>query len=128
MKTKHIIVLVIIALSIAIILSTYTDASTTVNFTEASKNPDKEFHVKTSLVKEKAIVYDAVKDPEMFSFYAVDNEGNERKVIVKKEKPFDFERAEEIVLIGKVHGKNEFVASDFQTKCPSKYENEVKDI
>ena len=128
MKTKHIVVLVLIAVAIAIILSTYTDASTTVNFREAAENPEKEFHVKTTLVKEKNIEYDAVKDPELFSFYARDNEGNERKVIVRKEKPFDFERAEEVVLIGKVVGDGEFIASDFQTKCPSKYENEVEDI
>ena len=128
MKTKHIVALIAIAFSIAIILSTYTDSSTTVNFTEAAENPDKEFHVKTALVKEKEIMYDALKDPELFTFYAKDNLGNERKVICKKEKPFDFERAEEVVLIGRVNGENEFVASNFQTKCPSKYESEVKDI
>lgn len=128
MKTNHIVILVVIAVAIAIILSTYTDASTTVNFREAAGEPDKEFHVKTTLVKEKEIVYDAVKDPELFTFYAKDNEGVERKVICKKQKPFDFERAEEVVLVGKVSGDDEFHASDLQTKCPSKYENEVKDI
>jgi cytochrome c-type biogenesis protein CcmE len=128
MKSKHIVVLVLIAMAIAIILSTYTDASTTVNFRQASEDPAKEFHVKTTLVKEKDIVYDPIIDPELFTFFAKDNEGVVRKVTVKKEKPFDFERAEEVVLIGKVVGDDDFVASDFQTKCPSKYETEVDDI
>jgi len=128
MKTKHIVLLVLIAVSIAIILSTYTDASTTRNFREAMEDPDKEFHVKTTLVKDKEIMYDAIADPELFTFYAMDNEGEVRKVYVKKEKPRDFERVEEVVLIGKVAANNEFVASEIQAKCPSKYENEVEDI
>ena len=35
-------------------------------------------------------------------------------------KPQDFERSEQIVLIGKVQG-DEFHASDILMKCPSKY-------
>ena len=95
---------------------------------EAAKNPDKNFHVKTSLVKEKGIEYDAEVDPEKFVFYGKDDNGEIRRVICLKEKPFDFERAEEIKLIGHAKGSDEFVATDFQTKCPSKYENEIQDI
>jgi cytochrome c-type biogenesis protein CcmE len=127
-KSKHIVVLVIIAVGIAAILGTYGDASTTVSFSEAAENPDKSFHVKTSLVKEKGVEYDAEVDPEKFVFYGKDDEGEIRRVICLKEKPFDFERAEEIKLIGHAKGKDEFIATDFQTKCPSKYENEIQDI
>lgn len=128
MKNKHIVLLVIIAVGIAAILATYGDSSTTVRFTEAEKYPDKSFHVKTSLVKDRAIEYNPEVDPEKFVFYGQDDDGEIRKVICLKEKPFDFERAEEIKLIGHANGNNEFIATDFQTKCPSKYENEVQDI
>ncbi len=128
MKSKHIVVLVLIAVGIAAILGTYGDASTTVNYSEAAEQPGKSFHVKTTLVKSKEINYKPEIDPEKFTFYGMDETGEVRKVTVLKEKPFDFERAEEIKLIGRVEGANEFVATDFQTKCPSKYENEVQDI
>ena len=128
MKSKHIVILVLIAVGIAAILGTYGDASTTVNFSEAAKQPNKSFHVKTTLVKSKAIDFRPEVDPERFSFYGMDETGEVRKVTCLKEKPFDFERAEEIKLIGHVSGDNEFIATDFQTKCPSKYENEVQDI
>ncbi len=128
MKSKHIVILVLIAVSISAILATYGDSSTTVNFKEAAMQPDKSFHVKTSLVKEREVEYDPTIDPEKFVFYGMDDAGEIRRIICLKEKPFDFERAEEIKLIGHVSGDNEFIATDFQTKCPSKYENEVQDI
>ena len=128
MKPTHIVILIVIAVGIGIVMSTYTDASTTVNFREASEQPEKTLHVKTTLLKDRPITYDPVTDPENFSFFAKDEEGSVREVVVFKEKPFDFERVEEVVLVGKVDGDTRFVASDFQTKCPSKYENEVGDI
>ena len=128
MKKTHIILLVLMATLIAIIASTYKDANSFQNFEEAAASPGKSFHVKTQLVKNKPVVYNPEVDSEMFTFYAKDENGQERKVICYKAKPFDFERSEEIVLIGKINGLNEFIASDYQTKCPSKYEDEVSDI
>jgi cytochrome c-type biogenesis protein CcmE len=127
-KSKHIVILVVIAIGIAAILGTYGDASTTVSFSEAAESPGKSFHVKTTMVKEKGVEYNAEVDPEKFVFYGRDNDGEVRRIICLKEKPFDFERAEEIKLIGHAKGTDEFVATDFQTKCPSKYENEIQDI
>lgn len=128
MKSTHIVILVIIAVGIAAILGTYGDASTTVSFKEAAESPGKSFHVKTFLVKEKGIDFNAEVDPEKFTFYGKDGNGEIRKVICLKEKPQGFEHAEEIKLIGHVNEANEFVATDLQTKCPSKYENEIQDI
>lgn len=128
MKPTHIAILVLIAVVIAIVVSTYGDASTFVDFEKAGKNPDKEYYVKATLLKDKPVEYDAVTDPEKFTFYALDSKGNERKVICMQQKPFDFERSEEIVVIGKTRGQEEFIASSIQVKCPSKYESEVEDI
>jgi cytochrome c-type biogenesis protein CcmE len=128
MKIKQIAILLIIAIAIAAIVASYGDSSSFRSFGEAAENPDREFHVKTILVKEKEISFNPKVDPEKFTFYAKDMNGIERKVICMKEKPFDFERSEEVVVIGKVKGDGEFIATQIQTKCPSKYENEVADI
>jgi len=128
MKLTHIILLVIIAVAISAIVASYGNAGSFVNFDEASDNPEKEFHVKTQLVKEKEIVYKPEIDPETFTFYAKDMNGEVRKIICLKEKPYDFERSEEVVVVGKIQSNGHFVASQIQTKCPSKYENEVEDI
>lgn len=128
MKPTHIAILVVIAVAIAIVVGTYGDASTFKSFSEAAMDPEKECYVKAELVKDKEVAYDAMVDPEKFTFYAKDGQGEERKVTCLQQKPFDFERSEEVVVVGKVKGDNEFVASSIQVKCPSKYENEVEDI
>ena len=57
-----------------------------------------------------------------------DNEGKEEKVVLRKAKPQDFERSEQIVLTGKVE-KGQFIATDMLMKCPSKYKDEeITDI
>jgi cytochrome c-type biogenesis protein CcmE len=56
-----------------------------------------------------------------------DNEGKECKVILNKTKPQDFDKSEQIVIIGKMTGE-EFHASDVLMKCPSKYSNPKEDM
>jgi len=120
MKKIHIIGIIIIAIAIAAILTTLGSTSTYANFTEAAKEPDSEFHVVGKLDKEKETVYDPQRDANLFTFYMKDNEGIEKKIVLHKSKPQDFERSEQIVLIGKIEGE-EFHASDILMKCPSKY-------
>lgn len=120
MKKVHIIGIVIIAVAIGAILTTLNNTSTYADFAEASKSPDNEFHVVGKYDKQKESVYDPQVNPNMFTFYMIDNKGTERKVILNKNKPQDFERSEQIVLIGKIQGAD-FVASEILMKCPSKY-------
>ena len=120
MKKTHIIGIIIIAVAIGAILTTLNNTSTYTTFNEAGKSEGQEFHIVGKFNKEKENIYDPQKDANMFTFYMIDNEGSERKVILYKNKPQDFERSEQIVLIGKMQG-NEFHASDILMKCPSKY-------
>ncbi len=122
MKKSHIILLVIIAVAIGAILSTFADSSTYGNFDEAKENGS-EIHVVGKLVKSKELVYDPVKDANYFSFYLTDNSGKECKVIFNGTKPQDFERSEQIVITGKMQGE-EFHADKILMKCPSKYTND----
>src|SRR6185295_13104603 len=124
MKKVHIIGIVIIAIAIGTILTTLNSTSTYASFTEAAQEQGSEFHVVGKLNKQKETVYDPQINANLFTFYMIDNKGKECKVLLHKNKPQDFERSEQIVLIGKMNGEA-FEASDILMKCPSKY-NEVK--
>lgn len=120
MKKSHILGIIIIAIAIGAILTTLNSTSTYANFREAAQSPDNEFHVVGKWDSGMGSDYDPKVDANLFTFYMKDNEGAEKKVLLHKAKPQDFERSEQIVLIGKVEG-DEFHASDILMKCPSKY-------
>jgi len=120
MKKIHILGIIIIAVAIGAIFTTLNNTSTYASFAEAASDPGSEFHVVGKLNKEKEAIYDPKIDANLFTFYMVDNKGMECKVVLHKNKPQDFERSEQIVLIGQMEGQ-EFQASDILMKCPSKY-------
>lgn len=125
MKKSHILGIVIIAIAIGAILTTFADTSSYASFSEA-KAAGSELHIVAKLVKDKEMIYDPVKDANYFSFYVKDNDSTECQVIFSGSKPQDFERSEQIVLTGKMQGEA-FYASKILMKCPSKYNNtEVK--
>ena len=126
MKKSSIIGIVVIAIAIAAIISTYADSSTYGNFNDAAETQS-ELHVVGALNKEKELVYNPQKDANYFAFYMVDKKGKECKVVFNGTKPQDFERSEEIVLTGKMVN-NEFHASKILMKCPSKYNNEKVEV
>ena len=119
MKKSSIVGIVIIAIAICVIISTYADSSTYGNFTDARATAS-ELHVVGQLNKEKELIYNPKQDANYFAFFMKDNKGLECKVVFTGSKPQDFERSEQIVLTGKMIG-NEFHASKILMKCPSKY-------
>ena len=127
MKKSHIIAIAIIAIAVAAILTTVADSSTYATFSIAQQHPKKVYHVVGKLNKEKPQEYNPQVNANLFSFYMVDNEGKETKVMLNKTKPQDFERSEQIVIVGKMAG-DEFHASDVLMKCPSKYNNPKEDM
>src|ERR1700722_9619138 len=100
MKKIHIIGIVLIAVSIGAILASLSSSSTYADFKEASASPNSEFHVVGKLDKSKETLYDPRANANLFTFFMVDNTGIEKKVILHKAKPQDFERSEQIVIIG----------------------------
>jgi cytochrome c-type biogenesis protein CcmE len=119
MKKSAILGIIVIAIAIAVIISTYSNTSTYGSFKDAEQTKS-ELHIVGHLSKQKELYYDATKDANYFSFYMKDNKGEERKVIFTGTKPQDFERSEQIVLTGQMDGQ-EFHASKILMKCPSKY-------
>ncbi|MFN4298639.1 MAG: cytochrome c maturation protein CcmE [Thermaurantimonas sp.] len=123
MKKSYIVLLIVIAIAIGAVMATLSDASTYVNFAKAEQNPGKVYTVIGQLDREKPMDFDARAG--VFSFYAVDKEGNSRKVLYFKPKPTDFERSEDITMKG-YSTDSAFVADEILLKCPSKYNEQNK--
>jgi len=126
MKKSSIFGIVVIAVLIAMIISIYGDSSTYASFSEAEAT-ESELHVVGQLNKDKELVYNPTENANYFSFYMLDEKGNECKVIFNGAKPQDFERSEQIVLTGKMVGEN-FHASKILMKCPSKYNDQEVEV
>lgn len=123
MKKTNIILLVVIAIAIGVIVTMVGDFSTYETFATAREKEGKEFHVIGKLDTLQAMSYDPTKDANLFSFYVHDKTGESHKVVFYGAKPTDFEKAESIVLTGKMEG-NEFHCSKILMKCPSKYKDD----
>ncbi len=122
MKKTHLIGIFVIAIAIAVLMSISGDVSTYATFEQAIQSGDR-VKVVCQLSKDKEMIYDPVEDPNRFTFYAKDDEGLEKKVILLRSKPQDIEMSESIVITGKMQ-EDEFVANDILLKCPSKYKDE----
>ncbi|RMG84159.1 MAG: cytochrome c maturation protein CcmE [Bacteroidetes bacterium] len=121
MKKIHLIAILMIAAAIVLLTTAADDMSTYSNFADAATG--EKVKISGHLAKDKEMYYNPEEDPNFFSFYVIDNEGVEKKVILKAAKPQDFERSEQIVLTGKMVG-DEFLATELLMKCPSKYKDE----
>ncbi|MBL7826349.1 MAG: cytochrome c maturation protein CcmE [Saprospiraceae bacterium] len=122
MKKSHIIAILVIAAAIAILISASKDVTTYANFAQASQNADRVKLIGT-LVKDRPVDYDPVKNPDFLSFWLRDEAGEIRQVELHAAKPQDFERSESIVLTGQMNGET-FKASEMLLKCPSKYKDQ----
>jgi len=121
MKKTNIVVVVVIAIAVGVLMMASGDMSSYGTFEQAAQTGNK-IKVVGELSKDKEMYYNPEEDPNYFSFYMKDENGEERKVVYK-EKPQDFEKSESIVLTGSIEGE-EFIASDMLLKCPSKYKDE----
>lgn len=124
MKKTHIAALLFIVVAIGAIITTVYDADTYSNFSEARENPDRQFHIIGELNPEKEIAETVEKNTLIFSFYMFDRKGEESRVIYFGPKPQDFERLDQIVLVGR-YSEDMFVASELLLKCPSKYQEDA---
>jgi cytochrome c-type biogenesis protein CcmE len=127
MKKIHIVLLVFIAAAIAVLISFLQTTSTYDTVDTAIAKPGKFVHLMARLDKTQPVQYDAIKDPNYLSFTAVDTLGKSVKVIYNKPKPENFDISDRLVLQGKyVNGL--FECKTIQTKCPSKYKDDLKSM
>ena len=128
MRKTHIVGIVIIALAIGAIVVSVGDTSSYVNFSKAESNPNTQYHVVGQLDKDKPLNYNPRKDPNHFSFHLRDEAGKVRKVVYQDAKPNDFERSEQVVIVGEMGDDEVFHASKILMKCPSKYKEKELDV
>jgi len=126
MKRSHIILLVFIAVSIAVLISFMGDLSTYETIASAKQKQGKTVTIIAHLDNKIPIEYDPVKNPNYVSFHISDTLGNTAKVVYYFEKPYDLEKAERVTLKGKMNG-DVFEISKKEgilLKCPSKYKDD----
>src|SRR6187397_3148381 len=102
MKRTHIVLLIIIAAAIAVLVSFMGDLSTYETIASARQKEGKNVTIIAKLDDSKPIQYDPRTNPNFLSFHVVDTLGDHAKVVYHFEKPYDMEKAERIVLKGKM--------------------------
>ena len=126
MKKGHVIGLGVIAIAIVIIMSSIGDASSYENFATAlemkQNGEDKAIHVVGKLKKDTSGEVQGIEvreDKTSFTFLLVDTEGTEQKVFYNQPVPADFQRSEQVVVIGSYRDKEIFVADKILLKIKS---------
>jgi cytochrome c-type biogenesis protein CcmE len=121
----------VIAIAVAILVSTGTEASTYTDFTVAesmAKEGDaNQVHVVGKLKKDASgeimdLIYNPAIDANHLEFTLTDNKGRSQKVVYNAPKPQDLGKAEQIVIIGSMKG-DVFKCDKILLKCPSKYQD-----
>ena len=126
MKKIHIALLILIAATIAVLISFMGTLSTYDSVQSAMKKKGKTVSIIARLDRTHPIEYDAVKNPNFLSFVAYDSLGSNMKVIYRKEKPTNLEHSERLVLKGKM-SDDHFECSEILMKCPSKYKDDMNE-
>lgn len=128
MKRSALYLLLLVGTGLAILVSTLGESSSYVDFAEAAANPDRSYHVVGQLDRGFPLVYNPTQDANLLRFRLRDQQGLSMSVVYYGAKPQDFERSEQVVIVGKVvpgpsnqENKSVFVADQILTKCPSKY-------
>ncbi len=123
MKKLHIVLLVVIALSIAGLLTLTKDITTYDSIASAKKKEGRYVHLIAKLDRTEKVEYDPIKDPNYLSFYAVDSLGNKTQVVYRNSKPTELEHSDRVVLKGQMKG-DVFECKEILLKCPSKYKDD----
>ena len=126
MKKLHIVILILIAASVAAIISFMVDLTTYESIASARKNGGKMVTIIAHLDNTRPIEYNPAKDPNYVSFHISDTLGNTAREVYHFEKPYDLEKAERITLKGRMNGDVfEITRKDgILLKCPSKYKDD----
>ena len=123
MKKIHIALLILGVFGIVGMSFFVKDLTTQETFSSAKDKDGKYVVVKTKLDTSVPIEYDAVKNPNLTVFYAIDAEGNRSKVVYSEAKITDMERSEGLDLNGYMRN-GYFECNKIQAKCPSKYKDD----
>ncbi len=127
MKNKYVFGGIIIAVFLGLMgyLFTQSNIKYENNFAKVMKE-NKIVRATGSWIRDKSYKID--KDNTTFTFYMIDNHGNQMKVVYDGTIPNNFESAKSVVVTGQ-YESGYFHAQSILTKCPSKYESQsAKDV
>ncbi len=122
MKVKIIVAAMVIVAFLVFGAVSFMDSN--VEYTDFAKaeKTSKKVQVKGAWVKEKETQFDAKAG--QFTFYMIDDNNREVKVVLDGAKPNNFELATSVVAKGR-YRDGYFHANELLTKCPSKYEGDA---
>lgn len=123
MKKTHIFLLVLIAASIAVLISFTGNLGSYETIASAKQKEGSFVRIIAKVDKTQPIIYDALKDPNYMVFTARDTTGNSVRVIYHNSRPTDFEKSERVVLNGRMQ-QGQFECKEIVIKCPSKYKDD----
>lgn len=128
MKKTHIVILIFIAVAIAVLISFMGDLSTYETIASARQKDGKNVTIIARLDNSIPMDYDPRNNPNYLSFHVLDTLGNKARVVYHFEKPYDMEKAERVVLKGRMTGDVFDITSKdgILIKCPSKYKDDPK--
>lgn len=126
MKPKVLIGIVVVL--VFIVFGSYSFLQSNVEYTDVAgaMQNHKKVQLKGSWDKSKESYFDPATT--QFTFYLVDDNGQECKVVLDGAAPNNFELATSIVAKGRYTDQGYFHASEVLTKCPSKYEAQPSEL
>ncbi|HET6272027.1 MAG TPA: cytochrome c maturation protein CcmE [Bacteroidota bacterium] len=126
MNAKTIIAAVIVV--VFIIFGAYSFMDSNVEYVDVAKamTTHKKVQLKGSWNRDKESSFDP--KTSQFTFYLVDDNGQECKVVLEGAAPNNFEMATSVVAKGRFTEEGYFHATEVLTKCPSKYEAEGSEV
>ncbi|MDD3739455.1 MAG: cytochrome c maturation protein CcmE [Lentimicrobiaceae bacterium] len=126
MKTTNLILLLIIVASVAIIVSLFSKSNPYSDFEKVEQNTGKDLQVIGKLSDKYQIMYiDSIFTSKGFSFGMEDEKGNVRQVYYFDNKPTDFEKSDQVVIVA-TNRNDSIIAKSLLLKCPSKYNEDKK--
>jgi len=120
MKPTQIIALIFLAIAIGAIVSIVYSTDPYADFAKARKKAGQEVQIIGELILDKPIEENIINNVLTFTFHMTDGHGGQAKVTYFGPRPMDFEKLDNVVVIGK-YVENTFVATQLLLKCPSKY-------
>lgn len=126
MNVKTVIAAVIVV--VFIIFGSYSFLESNVEYTNISgaMKTQKKVQLKGTWNQDRESFFDAQKGK--FTFYLIDEQGMECKVVLNGAAPNNFEIATSVVAKGRYTEEGFFEASEVLTKCPSKYEADGEQV
>ncbi len=126
MQPKTIIAAVIVVVFIIFGATSFLESNLEYTDVTGAMKTHKKVQLKVLWNRDKEAKFDP--KTSQFTFYLLDDNGKECKVVLDGAAPNNFEMATSVVAKGRYMEEGYFHATEVLTKCPSKYEAQADEI